>query len=216
MEPQTPPGSPTEPEVAAVIALILAGQAPEQVAAAGGMGAAIALALLVFVPVSLPWPVRATVSAEAASLILRDRPNLRGGSGAVLAARRSNLVYRGLYGINATRRIVGKVVGGEGPVEERLRGAVNAEAPHFRAHKEANELRLRGAALNGAAAERYGNILGWNHGPNGPGDRPHHVKAHGLNFDVRNPPRETEGLPGTLLHCGCFPGPPKQGARVMR
>jgi hypothetical protein len=215
-ETQSPPGEPTEAEIAAGIALILSGQAPEQVAAAGGVGAAVALALLAFVPASLPWPERASVSAEAAELVLRDRPDHPSGSGAILAARRGNLVYRALYGINATRRIVSKVAGGEGSLGERLKGAVKAEAPYFAAHKDANERRLRGAELVDAASNAFGPILGWNHGPNGPGDRPHHVKAHGLNFDVRNPPRETEGLPGTLLHCGCFPGPPKQGARVMR
>ncbi len=213
MEPQTPQAKPTEAEVAAVIVLILAGQAPEQVAAAGGVGAAIALALLAFVPESLPWPLRASVSAEAAALVLRDRPELPGGSGAILAARRSNLVYRALYGINATRRIVGKAVGGEGSVEERLRAAVEAEASYFAAHKKANARRLASAGLTEAASSVYGEVLGWT-GVLDSKTTPDCRRLIGKNYRAASPP---DGLHPGARHpyCRCSPGAPFPNAQTV-
>ena len=204
--------SPTEEEVAAAIALVLSGRLsppdPE---------AAVAFALSTLPALAaLPSAPGGRVSREAASLVLRDLPRRAGPGGALLAAHRDNLLYRAWYGVNAAKRVAASVLDGEGPVGERLRKALSAESPYFAAHKRASGKRTAGARLNDAAAERFGPILGWNHGSHGPNDRPHHVAANGLNFDVRNPPKETEGLPATLTHCGCVPGPPRRGARMLR
>lgn len=199
--------SPTEEEVAAAIALVLSGRLSPPDPESAVASALLALPLLA----TLPNALGGRVSRVTASLVLRDLPQRTDPGGALLAAHRDNLLYRAWYGVNAVSRIASKVAEGAD-----LRAAVEAEDPYFAAHKLASEKRTAGARLNDAAAERFGPVLGWNHGSHGPNDRPHHVAANGLNFDVRNPPEETEGLPATLTHCGCVPGPPKRGARMLR
>lgn len=202
----------SERQAAAAIALILLGAAivPSPVGA-------IAMLLSGFVPLSVPSALAARLTSETASLALRDLP-FRPSSGEVLlAASRAEFSYRAAYAFAALRRLMSAAVEpNEETPAERLVSALHTEERYLEAHKKASGKRLAAARLNDAAAEIYGPILSWNHGPLSPGDRPHHVAADGLNYDVRNPPKETEGLPSTLPNCKCFPGPPREGMRVMK
>lgn len=97
-----------------------------------------------------------------------------------------------------------------------VRAAVDSERSNFEAHKRVSRQTIKAAKENDALIEIYGPHLGWNHGPVTPASRLHHVAADGKNYNPLNPPMETEGLPGTLLNCGCRPGPPFPNARMLR
>lgn len=192
--------------MAAAIALILMGEA-----SVPDSEDAIAALLALLAPTFLAPALRGGLSRETASLVLRDPLPPPGGGNVLLAASRAEFTYRAAYGLAALGRLVETVIGGQG-----LSAWRKSEAGYFTAHMDASETRLAGARLNDAAASRYGNVLSWNHGPNGPNDRPHHANAHGANFDATRPPKETQGLPSMLPHCNCSPGPPRRGARMLR
>ena len=124
----------------------------------------------------------------------------------------SNLSYRAHYAIEATKRIASKVF-----EDGDLGGALEGERRHLAQHLEACKDRTNGAAMNEAAARRYGSrILSWNHPNTGADHRPSHVAANGANFDVDNPPLATErARPGEKRHCHCIPGPPIPGGRML-
>lgn len=203
---EAPDQGATEAEIAAAIALILAGGVV--VASVAG---AIA-ALLKLIP-GLPDLPEADVTAPVSRMVSRITPrSARAGEGEIRADA-ANLSYRAHYAIEATKRIAGKVANGE-----PLRDALGAERTYLKQHLEASEAREAGARLNEAAARRWGPVLSWRHPETGGRNhRPSHVAADGANFDVRNPPQATEGmLPGMALHCHCTAGPPIPGARMLR
>jgi hypothetical protein len=200
---QSQPQSSLEEEIAAAIALILAGQAlPNGVS----MEAAIGRLLSV-----LPGALGADVSGSVARLVVADKPGVLRGSQATRATSIANLSYRAHYAIEAVKRVASKVSGGQGVAD-----ALRTERTHLSQHIEASKTRMAGARLNDAAAERWGPVLSWNHTGTSHTHRPSHVRAHGANFDVRNPPSSTDGmLPGMALHCDCVSGPPIDGARTL-
>lgn len=200
-QPQNSPSEATEAEIAAAIALILAGQVVV-VSAVGAIAALLAL-----IP-DLPEDDVSTPVARMVSRIGRDTPNALEGN---LRANASNLSYRAHYAIEATKRIAGKVKNGDA-----LRDALSAERTYLRQHLEASEVRTNGAALNEAAARRFGPLLGWVHTGRTHTHRPSHVAANGANYRIDRPPQATEGmLPGQALHCDCVPGPPFPNGRML-
>lgn len=195
---------PTEAEIAAAIALILAGQ----VVVTSATGAIAAL--LALIP-GLPDLGEDDVSVPVARMVSRIRADVPNASEGQIRANASNLSYRAHYAIEAIKRIAGKVKN-----EEPLRDALRAERTYLRQHLEASEARTNGAALNEAAARRFGPVLGWVHTGRTHTHRPSHVAANGANYRIERPPAATEGmLPGQALHCDCVPGPPFPNGRML-
>lgn len=178
----------------------------------------IATALAGLLPTSLSLALRADIAASVATLVLRDLPVPAKAVQGNTAASRDNLTYRALYAIAAQKRIaaaMAKDTGGSD--EEKLSRALETEESYFKAHLGASERREKGEALNLAAAEIHGPILGWVHTGTSETHRPSHVKASGKNYRVESPPRATmRALPGTEPGCDCVPGPPFPNTEVMQ
>ena len=193
-------------EEAAFVASILAGTliVPNPAEAIAAVLLAVAPASLLVIP-----ETAASVAFGVASLVVqtpgRSARPVRGGPASQGQFLRES-AYKGFYALSALKRVA---------VAEDRTKALQRERRFFGQQLEASRQRMAGAALNDAATERWGPVLSWNHGPEGPNDRLRHVAADGQNFDVRNPPRETDGLPGTLPACKCYPGPPIPGARML-
>lgn len=204
--------SPADEEVAAAIAAILLG-----VVVVPDVREAVATLLS-----HLGGLAQGALTLAVATLVVQDLPTLPRGSGgptealeAALAnapasagARRGNLIYRAHFAVNAAKRLA---------KAEDFRDGLREEVRLFEAHKEASAQRLLGAHMNDVAAARFGPILSWNHHPRGGvSHRPSHVRANGMNYDVRNPPKATDGmLPGMAMWCDCMPGPSIRGARML-
>ncbi len=178
------------------------------------MVAAIAAELALLLPASLAGALRSSLSLDVAEVVVTDPIEPPRGVGGNVGAYMEEVAYRAMYGVRAAQRLGAAAVSGE---EGALGKAWAREGNLYRRHREAQDARQRGRALNQAAAERFGPILSWRHTGSAKTHRPAHVRADGLNFDVRNPPRATDGmLPGQAMHCDCIPGPPIRGARTMR
>ncbi|MDP9474825.1 MAG: hypothetical protein M3R38_03895 [Actinomycetota bacterium] len=207
---QTPPPqqqpTPEEGAAAAIAAILIAGGA--------GMVAAIAAELALLLPASLAGALRSSLSLDVAEVVVADPIEPPRGLNGNVGAYMEEVAYRAMYGVRAAQRLGGAAVSGE---EGALTKAWAREGNLYRMHREAQDRRQRGRALNQAAAERFGFILSWRHTETAKTHRPAHVRANGKNFDVRNPPRATDGmLPGQAMHCDCVPGPPIRGARMLR
>lgn len=204
-------GSTLEEEIAAAIALILAGQVVPEV----GVVAAIA-ALLTLLP-GIPEAddtegTEGSVSRSVARLVVRDTPATSRRSGAEVRTSVSNLSYRAHYAIEAVKRVAERVRSGESIAE-----AFQGERRFYTQHLEANRRRVSAARMNDAAAERWGPVLSWNDTGRAKTHRPAHLAASGANFDLRSPPAATGfKLPGEEPNCDCVAGPPIQGARLLR
>ncbi len=213
--PETQQEAQEEPhaEQAALIGVILAGTL-----AVPNPAEAIAAILLAVAPVSLlaSPAAAASVAFGVASLVVQTPRNSQ-ARGSRLTARGAGpasegqllreAAYKGFYALNALRRVAA--------AEDKAQ-QLRRERRFFGQQLDASRQRVSGAILNDAAVARWGPILSWNHGPNSPNDRPHHVAADGANYDVRNgPPKETGSFPATEPHCGCTPGPPREGARML-
>lgn len=203
-----PPDRELNAEEAAVIAAILSGSL-----SVSNPAEAVAAILLSAAPAALlaAPEVAASVAFGVASLIVQapgrsGPPSARGVGPASRGQFLKETALKGFYAFAALRRVA--------LAEDRAK-AFTRERRYLSQQLEAARQRMAGAALNDAAAEKWGTVLSWRHGPNGPNDRPHHVAADGANYRVDRPPLETEGLPGTLLHCDCTPGPPIKGARML-
>lgn len=201
----------TEEEIAASIALILAGGIDLP---SGATPLSAIAALLLLLPGFSQTSEDASVANAVARLVVDDAkplPKLTETNTALRRAHIDNLVYRAHYAINATKRVAASVVEGED-----LRGALRGEGRFLHQHLEANRVRAAGAKLNDAAAERWGPVLGWNHTGKAHTHRPNHVAADGANYRVDSPPVSTDGmLPGMALHCDCIAGPPHPGGRML-
>lgn len=197
-----------ESQIAAAIALVLAGRAAPDVEPA-----VVIASLLRLLPRVPETDEDGTVTSTVARLVVRHRPRLveRPAASAARRASTQNLSYRAHYAIEADKRVAERVFSGEG-----VAGALEGERRHFLQHLEANRARSAGAKLNDAAAERWGPLLSWNHPGKTDTHRPSHVAANGANYRIDAPPVSTDGLlPGMALHCECVPGPPIQGARLL-
>jgi hypothetical protein len=189
---------------------------PEEIAAAAAIAAAlldgsatpaaIAAILAPLLPAGIP---SGSVDVPGLSrIVLRDppegpTPEGSGGGGLEDLARTENLLHRGFYGVAALRRLA------DG-------GSLAAEGKLFGMHQEANEARLKGARLNDAAAEKWGNLLGWHHAGTARTHRPGHEAADGKNFDVtRQPPASTGAWPAMLPFCDCTPRAPYPNGRLL-
>lgn len=123
---------------------------------------------------------------------------------------RDGPTYRAHYLVNAAKRIVNATA----PGGQSLGDAVDAERRYFNQHRTAQVQREQAAARIDAAANSYGQLLGWRAVLD---DRttPECRAADGKNFYADHPP--AIGLPG-LKHagnCRCYPGPPHEGAPLV-
>ncbi len=199
-------------EEAAVIAAILAGTlvVPNPAEAIAAILLAVAPAPLLAAPAAA-----ASVAFGVASLIVQtpgpaargSRLTARGAGPASEGQLLREAAFKGFYALNALRRVA---------VAEDKAQQLRRERRFFGQQLEASRRRTAGAALNDAAAAIHGPVLSWVHTGRAKTHRPEHEAAHGANFDVRLPPTETGGLPATLPHCDCLPGPPIAGARMLR
>ncbi len=214
MSPPTAEAPPqgTYAEEAAVIAAILAGTLvfPNPAETVAAILLTVAPASLLAVP-----EAAASVAFGVASLVVQT-PRNSGTRGSRLTARGTGpasegqflreAAYGGFYALSALRRVA---------AAEDFDNALDKERRYFVQQREASRRRVAGATLNDAAAAIHGPILSWIHTGRAKTHRPEHEVAHGANFDVRLPPTETGGLPATLPHCDCVPGPPIEGARML-
>ena len=199
-----PQDSQAEEEIAAAIALILAGGAV--VASVAG-----AIASLLRLLPGLPDIEMDDLTASVGRMVSGITEGESRRSEGEISVSAANLSYRAHYAIEATKRVAKSVSEGES-----VRGALEGERRHLAQHLDACEARRAGAAMNEAAAVRWGPLLSWNHPNTGKDHRPSHVAANGANFDVRRPPQSTEGmLPGQALNCHCPVGPPIPGGRML-
>lgn len=198
-----------EEVAAAVLALLIAG--------AGAAAIASTLALLLPPPILAIPQLAATISGDIAVMVL-GAANLPGsGSQRRIGASGEELGYRAMYAVNAIKRVGTAALGENEGRLDRVRHALEVEGTYLAAHRQAQQRREAGRALNEAAAAIHGPVLSWVHLDTARTHRPAHVRAHGANFDIRNPPRETDGmLPGMAMHCDCVAGAPIKGARMLR
>ncbi len=212
---RTPPEQPQETyaEEAAVIAAILAGTlvVPNPAEAIAAVLLSVAPAALLALPAAA-----ANVALGVASLVVQA-PRNSGARGSLLTARGAGpasegqllreAAYKGFYALNALRRVA---------AAEDKSQQLRRERRFFGQQLEASRRRTAGAALNDAAAAIHGPVLSWVHTGRAKTHRPSHEAAHLSNYDVRNPPRSTDGLlPGMAMHCDCVAGPPIPGARML-
>jgi hypothetical protein len=199
---KTQEASAAEEEIAAAIALILAGSVstprpPVEVIAG----------LLALIP-GLP-DIDFDVRERVARLVVRDRVVAPDASGSILRAYQDNIAHAAHYAVNATKRVATRLADGE-----TVRAAFEGEARPFRQHLDANRRRLAGARMIEAAAELHGPLLGWKHGhPKEP--RPNHAAADGANFRVGSVPLSTGALPGVLPGCTCTVTAPHENGRML-
>lgn len=189
---------------AAIAALVVAGTAT-----AGAVAAVLTLLRGISVP---------SVPRAAAEMVLSELPQRPTPGDQLMGATWwSNLIYRGLYGVNAAQRLQDAHDAAlKADNEELYRSALIREGAYFHDHLEASEQRRRGAQLNGAAMERFGPVLGWVHLGTARTHRKEHERAHGKNYDPLSPPISTKGyLPGQARHCDCTAGPPQRGAEML-
>lgn len=197
-------GSYTEQEI--LVAALVA-QAVAEGASAGTVAALLA-------PLLVATASTEGVALMAARLALGEDPPEPARPSAGEAERRAaldNLLFRAFYAVSALKRLA--AAGTEGP--DSLAFALARERVHAGAHVRASEARIRGARLNDAAAEKWGDTLGWAHTKVAQTHRPEHEAAHGKNFSVSNPPLSTGGLPATLPGCDCVPRAPYPGAEMV-
>ncbi len=211
--PQQPP-LPTQEEETTVEEGIAAAIAAILIARGVGMVAAIAAEIARLLPASLAGALRASLSLDVAEVVVADPVEPPRGVNGNVGAYMEEVAYRAMYGVKAAQRLGGAAISGE---QGALGRAWEREGNLYRRHREAQDRRQRGRALNEAAADRFGPILSWRHTGEAKTHRPAHVRANGKNYDVRNPPRATDGmLPGQAPSCDCIPGPPIRGARILR
>jgi hypothetical protein len=153
-------------------------------------------------------------------------------------------LYRAAYLLNAAQRVQRAYArpGTRGPnaepltPQEALQRALQAEAQYIAGHVAAAKKRLEAARDVDAAADRWGDLLGWvatldaakqtEAAAERFGDllgwvatlddrtTPDCARAHGANFRITSPPRI--GWPGSVHRaCRCRPGRPIPGARVL-
>lgn len=191
----------SEEEVAFFVAYLLAGgDLPRGTSLIGAVAGLLRL---------LPGAPDADVTARVARRVVLNKPEAPRGAGAIGAARVSNLSHAGHYAVQATKRIVGKIAGGEG-----VAASLEGERRHLIQHLEANRRRLAGARMVDAAAELHGPLLGWKHG-HPTESRPNHAAADGQNFVAAAVPASTEALPGVLPGCTCTITAPFEGAQTL-
>lgn len=189
----------TEEEVAAGIAALLAGA----VRLATGVTLMAAIMKLL---ARLPSVPTTRVRRVIARLALEDELELHHAEGVIGATYLENLLLRGTYLVNATKR----VASADHPLE-----ALKGERDYFAMHREAERRRIEAARMVSAAVELHGPLLGWRHGhPKEP--RPDHLAADGRNFDARTIPISTGALPGVLPGCTCTITAPFEGAPTIR
>lgn len=127
-------------------------------------------------------------------------------------ARLRNLARRTVYALEASQRVAKAVIGGKA-----VKDALGSERAHFEAHKKRSKESLKVASRLDVYVAQHGRMASWIHGPKTPTDRPHHVAAHGLNFDVlAGPPKQTGSYPGEENGCHCEFGRVIAGARMLR
>lgn len=213
-EPQPEPQQPTatikappnqDQTIQHVAEILLAGLAIEQTVAA--------IAAVINAPVEI---VRETLQqtgglsghkAHARLMSLAIEPKSDGAKVARSAAKQE-IFYRAGYLVNAIERVEADVKSGES-IEEALAG----EKKIFRSHEVARRGRLDAAAGAGAAANIYGDLLGWYVDPNLENEI-ECLTANGHNFSASE--GTLIGYPsGVHPHCGCLAGPPIWGAGMV-
>lgn len=126
-------------------------------------------------------------------------------------ARIRNLSRRALYALEAAKRVSDAVLKGKS-----VKNAIGSERPYFEAHKKRSKESIKVASRLDAYVAQHGRIASWQHGPPTPTDRPHHVSAHGTNFDIlAGPPKSTGSYPGEEPNCKCEFGRRIEGGRIL-
>lgn len=96
---------------------------------------------------------------------------------------------------------------------EAARWAFERERRYLEQHRQAQANRARSAAEVDAAAERWGEVLGWR-SVRDARTTWDCLRLHGKNFHVADPPGGR--YPGSAhTRCRCTPGPPWPGARIV-
>lgn len=196
--------SSSEAEIAAVIASILA-----ETLAVPSPAQAVAAILLTIAPAPLlaQSEQAASVTFGLGSLIVQTPvKSMRRAGIASEGQFWRETALKGFYALAALKRVA--------EAEDKAK-ALKREPRFFAQQLEASRQRMAGAALNDAAAERYGDVLSWNHTGRSKTHRPSHKAADGANYRVSRPPTKTGGFPATLPGCDCLPGPPISGARML-
>lgn len=197
--------TPLHEEIAAALALMLAGG----VVSPGP----IAALLLLVIPGHKPSQ-RREVATRAAAMIL-EAPGLGKPSGVTQRAVQEDVaLHRSWYAVNATRRMMDQAALGEGFSLDALAREERKERRYFHAHRLKSEKHLAVARVVDAAADAYGDTLGW-YSVIRPTSRPHHARAHAQNFRAGTVPRQTGALPGVEPHCLCTVGPPIPGGTSL-
>lgn len=197
----------------------VAGAVAATLAAGGGVGAVAALFLPLLPVALLQAPeLAAQVAHEAATLSSGKGLEATGASTMRNAAWLEELAYRGLYAVQALRRLATGAMEGQS-MEEHLAGlhkTVQKEGVYFEQHSTQAGRRDAARRMVAAASELHAanGLLGWVHGK-AERPRPSHLAADGKNFRVGVVPVQTGALPGALPGCTCTVSAPFPGADVM-
>lgn len=128
-----------------------------------------------------------------------------GGAAIPRAAAAADLYYRAAYVLNAATRIEQELSAGV-----PLKQAIAEEKPYYELHEAARRNRLDTAGRVGAAAELFGDLLGWYRDPLSNSEA-ECIAADGHNFSAAE--GTVIGYPGAVhRHCRCLAGPPHEGA----
>lgn len=132
------------------------------------------------------------------------------------ATDRLNLMRRAQFVVTAARRIAaalrlarsrGELLG------SALASAVSLEKRYYGQHLQAIIQRMQAASRADAAADKYGDLLGW-YTIRDSRTSAECLAADGKNFRVTSMP--LIGFPGAVHPgCRCYPGPPHTGARIL-
>lgn len=130
---------------------------------------------------------------------------------ASLLSRGQEALKRGWFAVRALERLA---------KAQDPRKQLQAERRNFEAHKKAQRKRKLANEQDDLAAERYGDTLGWNLGPN-----TNHCavckRQAGNNYSNRRGtkhgrPGATTGVGACGANCHCFASPPIKGARMLQ
>lgn len=188
-----------------VVQILLAGYSVSRAAAAIGALLSVPAAVVTAVIEASGGASGHRAHARLQSLELEPSSS---GAATARSAARHEIFYRAAYIVNASKR-VGADVGQGTPIPQ----AVAEEKRFFRSHEAARRRRMDAAAAVGAAANRYGPLLGWYLNPllNNEAEC---IAANGHNF--RADEGTAIGWPGAVhLNCGCVAGPPIAGAGMV-
>jgi hypothetical protein len=208
---QQPASTQPPPDTAADAALVAA------LAAALLTAATPEIALGTILSFSRTSRVQPAVMLWSIRLVMSFPPETLGAAGsASLMAQRQNYLRRAQFALAAARRGMAAIREARSQgrsASSALAELLPKERRYFAQHLDAIRNRAQAAMDVDMAALRYGPLLGWNtiHDSR---TSPECAAADGKNFRADVQPRI--GWPGAVhLHCRCYPGPARIGARML-